>query len=438
MLFRNQLSDNIMIQNSNPAAYLKTAKNGLQCAFLKYHSGLSTIGVALKIGSQDSKQSGQTFLTLQSKLFDAIKSPEEAFKYGITPTLRAFNDYSVVHLQFIPECAPLAQSVLKTFLSKENPTHPSIIRSRYEMNNMQLFGLLQPQDILLSLAHSASFGSKDINTYTENALNVNPSQEIISSLQSRIIPFASSDMETNLLNIVNSLSFTDSKFDILPQRQLTRFRPGEITRAASKSMVSGSKLIQHINMSHAAFSFPAPSASHDDFYTFTVLERLFGGGSHFSSDGYGVGHLSLLHSQLLGRFFIEEARTVYTPGLHNGLLSFWFKADSNIFQNISRRLKKILYKATDNSLDNVIIEAAKEQAILNYLKSIDGGSDLFVDFGCRLIAQRKTRSSKEIIQKLENVSKDDVIRCAKKFLQSNPSIVLLGKGNIRSLSSPWM
>ena len=428
-----------MLKCSSPNAYWKTVSNGLQCAFLNYPKGLSTIGVALKIGVQDSKLSGQTFLTLQSKLFDALKSPEEAFKYGITPTLQVFNDYSVVFLQFIPECSGQAQKVLHRFLSDQYPSHQSIIQSRYEMKNMELFGIVQPKDVILSLAHSASFGNQYTSTLlSEDPINLNPSKEILSSLQSRIIPIASSDMESTILNIASSLPHTNSKYDILPKRETALFKSSEIVKQSSHLTFSGSRLIKNSKMSHSAISFPAPSASHNDFYVYNVLEKLYGGGSQFSSEGYGVGFSSILYSHILGKYPIEEIRACYTPGLYNGLLSFWFKADPNAFHNISRSLKRSLKLAVNNALKNDKVETAKEQAILHYLKTIDKGSDLFLDFGCGLIGQGKTRSSKEIIQKLENVSKEDIIRCARNFLQNKPSIALIGHGDIKALSSPWM
>lgn len=419
-------------------SYLKKAKNGLQCGFLSRPSGISTLGAAFKIGAQDAEKSGQTFLTFQSKLFDAIKSPSNAFNYGITPKLQVFNDHTVMTLQFLPECAPQARDIFCKFLSDEFPSHQSIIRSRYEMSNLESFGILKRQDILLSMVQSASYGGNPISIYsTDGIFELNPSKDIISSIQSRMVPIASSDMESTMLDIAGSLKNISSKFDSIHKRPINSFKAGQITRESSGVKLSGSRLLKLTDLPYAAISFPAPSATSPDFLKYKVFEKVLGGGSQFSSEGYGSGISSILYTHLLSRYPIEEIQAKYIPGLNNGLITIWFHGDSKSFQSISKRVKLCMKMLSQKSSKSEYFEAGKNQAILEYLKAIDGSDNLFADFGSNLIIYGKQRKSKDIIESIDKITKEQVMKCAQTILNSKPSAVLLGKGDVKSLLVPW-
>lgn len=415
----------------SPISSIKIAKNGVKTALLKTTNGISAIGAYFSIGAQDSPSSGQTFLTFHSKLLDSIGSPQNMFRYGITPYLNVYRDKTNILLTFLPESTKYANMVLDQMFSSNPPSSQSVVMAKQILAEQEKAGNITFEEIFEEVAHIASYNDpkQRIGVYNNDPALLRPNDAILTNLKSSAILFGTADEESNLTSLAASLGTYKPK-----EYKELKFTSGICSKKATTEAFKGSVLQKNQEMRYGVLSFPAASSQSDDYFTFKVIQKIFGGGSEFSSDGLGVGINSLIYKNCLS-FGTEFLRCFYFPGQKNGLLSFGFKAEQDSMELITKKLARCVKKALE--LNDYLFKLGKEEAVDEFLKSTDNAHLRLFDFGKQAMIWGEAKDTTSIIDSIRSVSKDKIINCLKETFSHLPSVGIIGEKDPQILQQKW-
>ena len=256
-----------------------------------------------------------------------------------------------------------------------------------------------------------------------------PNDAILTNLKSSAILFGTADEESNLTSLAASLGTYKPK-----EYKELKFTSGICSKKATTEAFKGSVLQNNQEMRYGVLSFPAASSQSDDYFTFKVIQKIFGGGSEFSSDGLGVGINSLIYKNCLS-FGTEFLRCFYFPGQKNGLLSFGFKAEQDSMELITKKLARCVKKALE--LNDYLFKLGKEEAVDEFLKSTDNAHLRLFDFGKQAMIWGEAKDTTSIIDSIRSVSKDKIINCLKETFSHLPSVGIIGEKDPQILQQKW-
>lgn len=410
---------------------IQTAKNGVKTALLKAPNGISAIGAIFTCGAEDSPKSGETFLTLQAKLLDSIQTPENMFKYAITPDLKVYRDHSTILLTYLPESSKIANTVLDQMFSSKPPSTKSVEQAKTILGMQELVGNITPEQFFESTACSASYNhpKHKIEIYTNNVSGLTINHDLLSNLKESAILFGSHDESSNLKSLALSLNRYKPK-----EFQQSIFTPGFCTKELNSTEFQGVVLQKNLGMQYGILSFPSVSRDSKDFLVYKVIQKIFGDVYEFSSEGIGVGLNSLLYKHGIA-YGCEYLRCFFFPYAKNGLFSFAFKAESESMPLVTKKIARCVSKAIH--IDDDHFNSAKEQSIVDFLKSIDIAQNRYLNFAMQTMFYGEPKQTDKIVEGLRNVTKKDVIRCLENTFKCDPSVGIIGNVKPELIQEKW-
>ncbi|AYU82257.1 metallo-peptidase - Clan ME - Family M16 [Leishmania donovani] len=155
---------------------------------------------------------------------------------------------------------------------------------------------------------------------------------------------------------------------------------------------------QEKNLSHMALFFQAIPMAHPDYFTFSVIQTLLGGGTSFSSGGPGKGMQTKLFREVLNRepnlHGMECITAWYSDG---GLIGLYGSAPH---EHVSNLLKIMIFQAASISqrITPVHLEMAKNQLSSQLILLGEGREQLLNDMGFNLLVHNYTITPQETIQ----------------------------------------
>ena len=415
----------------DPLSLLFTSKNGVSSALLKSPHSISAIGAFFSFGAEDSAKSGQSFLTLQAKLFDSIGSPENMFRFGITPIMEVKRDHSHVLVTFLRESEKQANDVLQKLFSNTPPSRHSLGMARKVLAEAEVAGEINTSCIFESAACAASYNEPchRVEVFNDRPYELSPNNEILANLGSSALLFGSDDQENNLRSLAEKLGTYIPK-----KRKQSVFNPGTFSKKSSKVVFRGNTREKYPDMELCVFSFPSVSYNADDFLAYKIIEKIFGGGSSFSSEGMGVGANSLLYTNAIS-FSTEFINSYFFPYEKNGLFSFGLKASPDAFRMVSRKLAHTAKKAFE--INDELFEGAKEQAVFGILKETEKIEDRFSNFALQNSIWGEAKETSSIVEAIRSVPKSQVLKCLEKTFSSPPSVSIIGSTKPEELQESW-
>ncbi|AIO01564.1 mitochondrial processing peptidase alpha subunit, putative [Leishmania panamensis] len=155
---------------------------------------------------------------------------------------------------------------------------------------------------------------------------------------------------------------------------------------------------QEKNLSHMALFFQAIPMAHPDYFTFSVIQTLLGGGTSFSSGGPGKGMQTKLFREVLNRepnlHGMECITAWYSDG---GLIGLYGSAPHEYVNNL---LKIMVFQAASISQRITLahLEMAKNQLSSQLILLGEGREQLLNDMGFNLLVHNYTITPQETIQ----------------------------------------
>lgn len=158
-----------------------------------------------------------------------------------------------------------------------------------------------------------------------------------------------------------------------------------------------------------ALAFPTGGWHSNDLVPACVLQTLLGGGSSFSAGGPGKGMYSRLYRQVLNRYYWAESCEAFTS-FHNesGLIGISGSAVGNKAGDVTMVLAENVMRLADELVDDEELDRARNMLKCNVLTQLESRLVLFEDIGRQILTYGKRENTKDMCEKIDNVSKEDL------------------------------
>ncbi|KAK2566857.1 Mitochondrial-processing peptidase subunit alpha [Acropora cervicornis] len=203
-----------------------------------------------------------------------------------------------------------------------------------------------------------------------------------------------------------------------PDRSITQYTGG---------MIKDHRIEPRINpgptplpeLAHLSIGLESCNYEDPDFFAFTVLNTLMGGGGSFSAGGPGKGMYSRLYLNVLNRYHWIYSATAY----HHSY------ADTGL--DLAQVFVKEYFALVNGEISEVEVARAKKQLQSMLMMNLESRIIVFEDIGRQVLGLNKRKSSQELFHSIENVTVEDVKRVGFRMLASKPSVA--GLGNLTTL-----
>jgi predicted Zn-dependent peptidase len=154
----------------------------------------------------------------------------------------------------------------------------------------------------------------------------------------------------------------------------------------------------------------APSTT-DKLKTATVLlNNLLG----------GPGLNSMLNMEIREKSGISyNIESSYLPYADTGVFQIYLGTDKNTLEKGERLIRKTLKKLTDDKLSATKLQAAKKQLVGHFALSQENNTQSMLSLGKSLLLYNKVDSDKEVIQKILDITSEEVLEASNLLL--NPA-----------------
>ncbi|KAG5495237.1 hypothetical protein JKF63_02292 [Porcisia hertigi] len=184
---------------------------------------------------------------------------------------------------------------------------------------------------------------------------------------------------------------------------------------------------QEKNLSHMALFFKAIPMAHPDYFTYSVIQTLLGGGTSFSSGGPGKGMQTKLFREVLNRepnlHGMECITAWYSDG---GLIGLYGSAPHEHVQNL---LKIMVYQSASISqrITPVHLEMAKNQLSSQLILLGEGREQLLNDMGFNLLVHDYTITPQETIKGSAQVTMEGLHHVCSSLIEHPVTFAVYGE-----------
>ena len=200
---------------------------------------------------------------------------------------------------------------------------------------------------------------------------------------------------------------------------------GELLLANDKAPESVTKF-QEKNLTHVGLCFKGIPLRHPDYFVYTMIQTMLGGGSTFSSGGPGKGMHTKLFREVVARSgWLNGVECVSAWYEKAGLIGLYGSAEHQFAKHL---VKMMLYQAATipERITDRDVEMARNQ-LLSQLVLLGEARDTALDEASKLLLQHDTVTLPEdLMRGAEKVTLADFRRVSKTMLESAPTVVVYG------------
>lgn len=180
-------------------------------------------------------------------------------------------------------------------------------------------------------------------------------------------------------------------------------------------------------LAHLSIGLESSSHQHDDFIPTCVLQMLMGGGGSFSAGGPGKGMYTRLYTNVLNRYHWMYSATAFN---HAYADSGVFCINSSAHPTQLRALVQVIVHElailASGGIESVEFNRAKSQLKSMLMMNLESRPVIFEDLARQVLAQGHREEPEKYIQKINQVTPQDIQRVAEKMLRSKPSVAAIG------------
>lgn len=182
------------------------------------------------------------------------------------------------------------------------------------------------------------------------------------------------------------------------------------------------------NLAHFQLGFEV--CSHLDlgeFVTVCVMNMLMGGGGSFSAGGPGKGMFTRLFTNVLNRYHWVHSSTAHNASYDDsGLFYIQSSSDPSQLKYLVDIVIHEFLNIARGPMSKEELARAKKQLISMLLLNLEIRPIVFEDIARQVLSTGFRRHSKQLIDKIESVSEEDIRRVAHKMLTKKPTVACLG------------
>ncbi|XP_060851916.1 mitochondrial-processing peptidase subunit alpha [Rhopalosiphum padi] len=174
-----------------------------------------------------------------------------------------------------------------------------------------------------------------------------------------------------------------------------------------------------------------PLVSTTDFVPSCVLNLMMGGGGSFSAGGPGKGMYTRLYRNVLNRYGWLYSATAYNHAYtDSGLFCIHASAEP---QYVRDMVKVIVFEIANmgSNIQREELARAKKQLQSLLLMNLEARPIVFEDMVRQILSCGYRKRPEELLQEIESVTEEDIVRVVKKILDTPLTVV--ARGNISKL-----
>lgn len=186
-------------------------------------------------------------------------------------------------------------------------------------------------------------------------------------------------------------------------------------------------------LSHIVIGLEGCSHQDPDFVAMCVLNMMMGGGGSFSAGGPGKGMYTRLYTNVLNRYHWLYSATAYNHAYADtGLFCIHASCTPSHVKDMVEVIVHEMVTMTSGISDNELARAKKQlQSML--LMNLEQRPVVFEDIGRQVLATGSRKRPEYFMHAIDEISKDDINRVARRLLKSPPC--LAARGEIKAVPS---
>lgn len=182
------------------------------------------------------------------------------------------------------------------------------------------------------------------------------------------------------------------------------------------------------NLAHFQLGFEVCSHLElDEFVVVCVMNMLMGGGGSFSAGGPGKGMFTRLFTSVLNRFHWIHSCAAHNASYEDsGLFYIQSSSDPSQLKNL---VDIVIHEFKDLASGPIYkdeLARAKKQLISMLWINLEIRPVVFEDIARQVLSTGYRRQPKQLIEKIESVTEEDIRRVATKMLKKTPTVACLG------------
>lgn len=172
----------------------------------------------------------------------------------------------------------------------------------------------------------------------------------------------------------------------------------------------------------------------DEFVIVCVMNMLMGGGGSFSAGGPGKGMFTRLFTHVLNRYHWVNSCAAHNLSYEDtGLFFIQSSSDPARLKDLVDVVIHEFRSLVHGPMYQEELARAKKQLISMLWLNLEMRPIVFEDIARQVLSTGFRRQPKQLIEKIESVSEEDIKRIASKMLTTNPSVACLG--DLRNMPS---
>ncbi|XP_063973195.1 mitochondrial-processing peptidase subunit alpha [Diachasmimorpha longicaudata] len=225
-----------------------------------------------------------------------------------------------------------------------------------------------------------------------------------------------------------SLVLPDAGANIVDE-SVAQYTGGYIVEECSIPVYAGPSGLPEL--SHIVVGLEGCSHQDPDFIAMCVLNMMMGGGGSFSAGGPGKGMYTRLYTNVLNRYHWLYSATAYNHAYADtGVFCIHASSTPTHVKEMAQVVVKELVAMAGPMTESELARAKKQlQSML--LMNLEQRPVVFEDIGRQVLATGARKRPEYFMQAIEEITREDVHRVAKRLLKSPPSVA--ARGEVRNV-----
>uniref|UniRef100_A0A671P925 Cytochrome b-c1 complex subunit 2, mitochondrial-like n=1 Tax=Sinocyclocheilus anshuiensis TaxID=1608454 RepID=A0A671P925_9TELE len=196
--------------------------------------------------------------------------------------------------------------------------------------------------------------------------------------------------------------------------------PGAVYRGGELRVQSGGGLV------HALLACEGAASGSAEANAFSVLQRLLGVGPHVKRGSNITSKLSQGIAKATAQPFDVSATAFSATYSDSGLFGVYVISQADSAREVINAAMAQVTAVAEGSLTADDLTRAKTQLMADYLMSLESSEGLLEELGVQVLSSGAYSSPQTVTQSIDAVTSNDVIKAAKKFVESKKTMSCYG------------
>ncbi|XP_031556101.1 mitochondrial-processing peptidase subunit alpha-like [Actinia tenebrosa] len=429
-----------------------TLENGIRVASEESFGQFSTVGVVIDAGSRYEVDcpAGITHVLEKLAFQSTARFPNQddilqiLEPVGGMADCTSFRDAIVYGTSTFTSGVPMAMEVLSEGILYPNISEQEVEEQKmtvqFELENLEF--KLDPEPLLTDMIHAAAYRDNTLGLpklCPPDSLGKINVKEIIQFLQRYYLP---SRMVVTGVNVDHEQLIDLTRQYFVNKKPTWMADEDVVIKPPDKSIAqyTGGIIKEHLNeprinpgpsplpeLAHISIGLESCPYVDEDFFAFTVLNTLMGGGGSFSAGGPGKGMYSRLYLNVLNRYhWIYSATAFHHSYADSGMFCIHASTHPSRVHDLAQVIIREYFSLASGLISESEVARAKKQLQSMLMMNLESRIIVFEDIGRQVLGLGERRTAKDLYDCIEAVTIDDIKRVSSRMLSTNPSVAAFG------------